>query len=169
MIKEISKAKFAAPFRYVVAALLLASVVVALSALAGVVRVRWGIAHPEYVIYVGLLALGVWAFFFYSTEYHYTLIDDELIIEKMRLSRRVDRRIIRTFNIVAYGTRKAVGPLSREERRALKRYVAPHQKACYVAMPGDTGRVIIAFSPSEHFLEQFRQSVEKQHREGGAL
>lgn len=159
MIKETSKAKFASPFRYVVYALLLALVVIALSTFAGIIRQALRIAHPEYLIYVVMLCLGIYAYFHYTTEYHYTLIDDELIIEKMRQSKRVDSQVIRTFNIVAYGTHGELGPLSPDERKMTRKYAAPNQPRFYIAVRSEWGRSIIVFSPSQKFIERFCQSM----------
>ncbi len=164
MIREIATSKGTSGSKGLILIIAVAVTVILLSMLVGYIQTTFGIAHMEYLIYIGLIILGVVLIRRYITQYRYSLFDDEIIFERIIGKKETPALVLRMWEIKGVKSLDEVENKDLDERNILRLNVE-RKDAWLILYEKDEESNGVIFNPSREFIEQLKKTLKTPQKE----
>lgn len=137
--------------------------IIVLSSIVGYIENTFDIKHLELIIYAILVFVSTVLIRRYLTEYRYSFLDDELIIEKILGNRVTPVVNIRTWDIEFFG--HISDSDWKNDDIQITSCDIDKTNAYVIAYTKDEVKYAITFSPTENFIQQLQTAIDTIHYE----
>ncbi len=140
--------------------ILLSVGIIFMSSIIGYVENKVGIKHMDYIIYILIVVIAYFLIKNYLTEFRYSFIDDELIVEKILGKRITPIVTIKTKEIEHFGKLSDIDWLNKDMHVD---YCDISKRKAYAIKYSKNGEVrVLTLTPSEELVAHINKSLESR-------
>ncbi len=160
MIREKKNKKELSGNRAFFAVILLSLSIIIMSSVVGFIENRFGIKNLENIIYLIIIIVAYFLIKNYLTEFRYSFIDDELIVEKILGKKVTPIATIKVKEIEHFGKLSEIDWLNKD---MYVDYCDIHKRKAYAIKYIKNGETrVITLTPSEELIAHIKKSLESR-------